>query len=151
MDNIATASQYLESLKATEPGLLQWVAESIKREVEAGGLLSLEKQASIVLSFRAEREAEKVSRARPDGTLADSDLVYAAFARCDCGAGMAYRKDSGVRGQWECSDILAGRAIRRGQPGAKTHTDPLPFAFYEVKSEQQPSANGSTTRPKKVE
>ncbi len=28
-----------------------------------------------------------------------------------------------------------------------THTDRLPFVFYEIKSEGQPSANGATTRP----
>jgi len=29
---------------------------------------------------------------------------------------------------------------------AKTAKAPLPFAFYEVKSENQPCANGATTR-----
>lgn len=82
--------------------------------------------------------------------LRDEDLIYAAAARCPCGAGLAYRRNAGPFGDkahWDCSDILTGRAIPSGQPGAKTHTDRLPFAFYEIKSERQPSANGATTRP----
>lgn len=77
----------------------------------------------------------------------DSALVYAATARCPCGAGLAYPKGMGPDGRWDCSDILAGRAIPSGQPGSVQHTGLLPFTFYEVKSETQPSANGATTRP----
>lgn len=85
----------------------------------------------------------------------DSDLLYAATARCACGAGLAYApSDPGDPSSpfkrpsaWECSDILTGRAIPSGQPGAKTHDEPAPFAFYEIKSENQPSAQGLTTRP----
>lgn len=69
-------------------------------------------------------------------------LVYAANSRCPCGAGLAYREGSGPRGAWDCSLILLGTA----DPAA-THTAVLPFVFYEVKSEVQPSANGATTRP----
>lgn len=77
-------------------------------------------------------------------------LCFAAYSRCECGAGMAYdpASDAGLNGQWECSDILLGRAIPKGQEGSRIHSNPLPFAFYEVKSENQPSANGATTRPK---
>jgi hypothetical protein len=73
----------------------------------------------------------------------DSELVYSATARCPCGAGMAY-----VPGDlyWDCSDILTNRAIHRDLPGSKTHTDRLPFIFYKIKSEGQPSAGGATTR-----
>lgn len=71
-------------------------------------------------------------------------MIYSATARCPCGAGLAY--ESGAD-SWDCSDILTGRAIPSGQPGSKKHTVRLPFAFYEVKSENQPSANGATTRP----
>ena len=77
-------------------------------------------------------------------------LVYAAHARCDCGAGLAYDPANceGEKRCWDCSDILLAKAIVKGLPGWKTHTAPLPFAFYEVKSENQPSAYGATTRPK---
>lgn len=80
-------------------------------------------------------------------------LVYAAYGRCPCGAGLAYDpcyedKSSPfvgpLSGYWDCSEILLGTA----RTDVK-HTDKLPFAFYEVKSEGQPSANGATTRPAK--
>ena len=73
-------------------------------------------------------------------------LVYAAFARCPRGAGLAYapRGESGkpIQGYWDCAAILLGTA----DEGVK-HTARLPFVFYEIKSENQPSANGATTRP----
>jgi hypothetical protein len=85
-------------------------------------------------------------------------LVFAAHSRCPCGAGLAYDptgevgriEDSPFNGPnaWDCSAILLGTAIESGQPGAVQHTGKLPFAFYEVKSENQPSAGGQTTRPK---
>lgn len=81
-------------------------------------------------------------------------LVYAATARCPCGAGLAYdpahENEPGYKpgsGSWDCSAIILGTAIPSGQPGAVTHTDRLPFAFSKVKCEGQPSANGATTRP----
>ena len=79
--------------------------------------------------------------------LTDDDLVYAATARCPCGAGLAYvpggRHPTGVpiHGYWECGDVLLGRAKPDG-----THQR-YPFVFYEIKGERQPSARGATTRP----
>lgn len=85
----------------------------------------------------------------PTGVSADR-LVFAATARCPCGAGLAYAPGaSATYGAWDCSAILMGEAIPSGQPGSVTHTDRLPFTFYEVKEERQPSANGATTRPSK--
>lgn len=77
---------------------------------------------------------------------AQDSLVYAAYYRCPCGAGMAYVKDGGTA--WDCSDILTGDAVPSGHPGAVTHTAALPFVFWEIKSELQPSAFGATTRRK---
>jgi len=75
-----------------------------------------------------------------------SNLMYAAYARCPCGAGLAYdpQGESGkpIIGYWDCSAILLGTADEN-----VTHTAQLPFVFYEIKSEGQPSAQGSTTRP----
>lgn len=78
-------------------------------------------------------------------------LTFAATWRCACGHGMAYDPDGKVRSdkdgpfvmpsQWECSAILLGIADR-----GLLHTPPAPFAFYEAKSENQPSAGGATTR-----
>lgn len=78
------------------------------------------------------------------------ELIYAATTRCPCGAGLAYKSDAEPFGEtavWDCSAILLGDAIPSGMPGSVEHTDLLPFAFYEIKSEQQPSAEGATTRP----
>lgn len=94
----------------------------------------------------AAEEAE--ARAKADaGTLKDDELIYAAYTRCPCGAGMAYPKGIGGHGFWDCSAILKGTAIPSGQPGSVKHEARLPFVFWSVKSEQQPSVNGATTRP----
>lgn len=75
-------------------------------------------------------------------------LVYAATARCPCGAGLAYQAGADpFTGAWDCSAILTGTAIPSGQLGSVEHTAVLPFVFYEIKSERQPSAHGATTRP----
>ena len=74
--------------------------------------------------------------------------------RCPCGAGLAYdpKGPSGVihGGWWDCSDILLGRAIPRGEPGWRMHEDRLPFVFYEIKSEQCVQARNLdlSTRPR---
>lgn len=75
-----------------------------------------------------------------EGKLKDKHLVYSAGARCKCGAGLAYRKNIGINGYWNCSAILKGMADISVE-----HTEKLPFVFYEVKSELQP--NQPTTRP----
>jgi hypothetical protein len=85
-------------------------------------------------------------RKRVPGSYRDKDLVYAATARCPCGAGLAHTRRAGLA-SWDCSSILKGDAIEEGAPGSVQHTDPLPFTFYEIKSEAQPSAKGATTRP----
>jgi len=71
----------------------------------------------------------------------EDELLFAAYVRCPCGAGMAYPKGIGGFGAWDCSAILLGKADKD-----KTHEATLPFAFYNIKSEGQPSANGATTR-----
>jgi hypothetical protein len=72
----------------------------------------------------------------------DDDLIYSAGSRCEkCKAGLAYPKGCGGNHQWTCSAVLKGIGTDRGHSA-------YPFAFYEIKSEQQPSANGATTRPK---
>jgi hypothetical protein len=78
-------------------------------------------------------------------------LVFAARTYCHCGHGMAYdplnevgRDESSpfkMADRWTCSAQLLDIADEK-----LTHTSPLPFAFYELKSEDQPSANGLTTR-----
>jgi hypothetical protein len=93
---------------------------------------------------------EAYNRELKEKDLADR-LIYSAYDRCGCGAGLAYDplfedKDSvfvgPLSGYWDCSKILLGTADQTVK-----HTAQLPFAFYEIKSEIQPSVNGVTTRP----
>ncbi len=93
--------------------------------------------------------------------LKDSELLYAATARCRCGAGLAYPADHKLAWKlksWFCSAFLRGD-VRLKRPateeeksnGAKegyisswcggavdateqVH-DEYPFVFYEIKSE----------------
>lgn len=117
----------------------------------------IERAIDRLVAWRDERrraryiDAEAVARSKADaGRLTDDELVYAATARCKCGAGLAYPYGIGGCGYWDCSEILKGRAVHSGKPGAVQHTARLPFTFYEVKSERQPSARGATTRPSKA-
>lgn len=92
-----------------------------------------------------EKKIERCHAMKDKFTL--EELIFAALSRCSCGAGLAYPKNTGPRGAWDCSDILLGRATPKSEGGSQEHSEVLPFAFYEVKSEEQPSANGATTRP----
>lgn len=107
---------------------------------------------------RHEKQAQELRKQAAEARLAElrkkplaDRLIYAAYSRCSCGAGLAYDpcfEDATsvfvgcLSGCWDCSAILTGVADK-----AVTHTDKLPFAFYEILSEQQPSAHGATTRP----
>jgi len=72
-----------------------------------------------------------------------SNHIYSAFDRCICGAGLiAVSK----RGYWDCAEIVLGTAAPFGDSGYVKHSSPYPFALYEIKSENQPSAKGATTR-----
>lgn len=78
-------------------------------------------------------------------------MTFAATNRCPCGLGLAY-DDTCVEdpfvipSYWDCSGILLGTADPNVQ-----HTARLPFVFYKVKSENQPSARSATTRPRQEE
>lgn len=78
-------------------------------------------------------------------------MVYAAESRCECGLGLAYdpAHPDGVRGAWRCSGVIlyASGIAPEGFKVEPIHSPPLPFMFYEIKSEDQPSAGGRTTRP----
>lgn len=79
----------------------------------------------------------------PDRPVTTADLVFAATARCKCGAGFCYPNFTrNQRGQWVCSAILLGTAAAGSE-----HDQAKAFAFWDIKSDQQPSANGATTRP----
>ena len=82
----------------------------------------------------------------PKELYAEAELTFSSDARCPCGAGLAHPTGCGSRHYWDCSDILMGLAILKDEPGSVQHTGQLPFTFYEIKSEAQPSAGGRTTR-----
>lgn len=96
----------------------------------------------IINAFHKQKAEQFKQRLESGKPFTDDDLVYSATAVCECGHGLAYPKDCGPGHYWDCSAILKGVAY----PDLK-HTAKLPFAFYDVKSENQPSANGATTRP----
>ena len=98
----------------------------------------------IMLEYHKEKVEEadnRWDRAKHGESFKDDELIYAATARCKkCGAGMACLKNVGSVRQWTCSNVLK-------DIGTDTGHDAFNFAFYEIKSELQPSANGETTRP----
>lgn len=98
---------------------------------------------------------KQASQARKEELLATpllERMTYAATSRCECGLGLAYdpAHPDGPRGSWRCSGIIlfASKIAPEGFDVNAKHTPPLPFTFYEIKGEDQPSAQGETTRPK---
>jgi hypothetical protein len=98
-------------------------------------------QATIDTYFR-EKDTAFEDRMKHNPVFQEDELLYAASARCACGHGLAYPKGCGGFHYWDCSAVLKGVQ----DPAAK-HTERLPFAFYSIKAEGQPSAYGHTTRP----
>jgi hypothetical protein len=113
-------------------------------EEEENEILARAEEVKRQRNARYLEKAKAVALRLKNGTaFEEPELIYAAFARCDCGAGYAYPKECGFGGYWECSEIL-----KRTHNKEAKHSPQLPFSFYEVKSEDQPSARGATTRPK---
>lgn len=95
-----------------------------------------------------------------DIKLTDRDLLYAATARCRCGAGLAYPMDHELAcaiGAWVCSAVLKRdvadvatdqtQAAFAGTPTVGNH-DCLPWAFFKVREETSINNHGGhTTRP----
>lgn len=99
----------------------------------------------IINAFHNQKESDFDARwARfqaGEAPFTDEELRYSAGARCSCGSGLAYPKNCGGFHRWDCSEFLKGDRT-------KPHDGPFHFAFYSIKSEDQPSAYGATTRPK---
>lgn len=104
--------------------------------------------ASAIREFDARVDADPVQvRMTGNGLpFTDDELLYAAEARCQCGAGLAHPYAcTGLTGAWWCSELL--KTTR--QPAAG-HDTPLPFAGSGIVSEAQVHATGGqvvTTRP----
>lgn len=98
-------------------------------------------------AYHAQEQNVFNQRMNDNPIFTPEELVYSAFARCKgCNAGLAYPKGCGPRHYWDCADVLTGKIQNPG----KEHVQ-FPFMFYDIKSEEQPSANGATTRPPKTE
>lgn len=83
-------------------------------------------------------------------SLTDLHLLYAAAARCRCGAGLAYesgrdhfsRKRFPGQAAWSCSSAL------KGEVGDGTVHDSLPWMLYKVREETSiNNREKATTRP----
>jgi hypothetical protein len=93
-----------------------------------------------------EQRIAEINRGNNSRAFTEEELVYAAGARCCCGAGYAYPSEIGMHGAWHCSRILKGKAA----PGSE-HDGAMPFAFWSVRGENEVRAYGNTTRPKEGE
>ena len=85
--------------------------------------------------------------------LTDHDLLYAATARCRCGAGLAHPLDHDLAIElraWVCSVVLKGDPVEidlEDHDSSEDH-DALEFAFFKVREETSVNnAGGYTTRP----
>lgn len=75
------------------------------------------------------------------------ELLFSARARCRCGSGLAYPiafEFKKHRSEWICAAVLLGEIADIPEEHGKH--DAYPFSLYEIKSEDQPSAAGATTR-----
>lgn len=92
------------------------------------------------LNRRYNEEAKKILERCDTGEppFKDEELVFARDAKCPCGERLAYPKNtSPMQGFWDCVGLLKRTAPPKGHPDAKTHTDRLPFIFWDIKSEDQ--------------
>lgn len=121
--------------------------EELKRQIHEieDKLLVLNKEYNEICRAEADIIAKRIDNAyKSKGDFTADELIFAAYSRCKCGAGMAYPENIGAYGEWSCSDILMGNIDDLST--SMEHTC-LPFMYYDVKSENQPSAHGNTTRP----
>lgn len=79
--------------------------------------------------------------------LTDLELMYAATARCKCGAGLAHPLDTAKAMElraWVCSKALKGETPKE----FRDLHDSYPFAFYKIREETSiNNDSGATTRP----
>ncbi len=107
-------------------------------------LAEREKAEAVILKYGQQKSDDfkaRWQRFEHGEHFTDADLIYSAGARCSkCQAGLAYPKGCDPWHQWTCSNVLKGIGEDKGH-------EAFPFSFYEIKSEEQPSARGATTRP----
>ena len=119
------------------------VGASYERDTSGEEVLVLHK-AERTLELDEALEQSKIIKARIEkgDTFKAHELLFSAYSRCQCGAGLAYPKNiMDPLHYWQCADMLMGEAII-----PEGHSSMLPFTMYEILSESQPSAEGATTR-----
>ncbi len=92
----------------------------------------------IINQYHRQEHEKFQQRLKDNPIFTDDELFYSAYSRCPCGHGLAYPKSCGANHYWDCSAILKGIADK-----GVTHTDQLPFAFWDIKGE---SEHRGTTR-----
>jgi len=72
----------------------------------------------------------------------EDELYFSRDKRCDCGYGLAYPNSCGPGHEWDCAGILMGVA-----DPTYTHTAVLPFAFYDIKGENDEMTTRGSVLP----
>ena len=124
--------------------------EELKAKIDAlnAELQPLEKQLREIYNEEGKETELKIKKCHSfEDKFEPEELLFSATARCSCRAGMAYpKKINSSTSSWFCSAVLLGEAKHPKDGGLTSHLE-YPFAFYSIKSEDQPSAQGATTRP----
>ena len=111
-------------------------------EAEYAMAIAQEKAAKeIIVAYERQKADDFQKRLESGVPFTDEELIYAAWNLCPCGHGMAYPKGCGAFHYWDCAGVLKGIAEKEA-----VHCGQHPFTMYNIKSENQPSANGQTTR-----
>lgn len=123
---------------------------SVSKEHYEQAVLDKTRAEQVINAYHAQKQDEFEKRwedyEQGRRFFVDDELRYSAGAKCDtCGAGLAYPESCGMHHRWDCSRVLKGETKQEEDDGKIHHS--YPFAFYEIKSEGQPSAQGATTRP----
>jgi len=92
----------------------------------------------VINQYHREKSEAFKQRLKDNPIFTDDELFYSAVTLCECGHGLAYPKDCGPGHYWDCSAVLKGIADK-----SVTHTDQLPFRFWNIKGE---SEHRGTTR-----
>ena len=89
---------------------------------DRGGIQTIFTVADNTLIQKLKQEAAEldVQKSKLLKTYKDKQLVYAATARCPCGAGLAHPKKCGQQGSWDCS--ATARPSRRDVDWSRSTT-----------------------------
>lgn len=146
MTNLTQLRKTLPELKAAIDGITRNDSAAAINELRRTlRQTTQESDALWMQDVRTQQAAVEEKLEKRQHPFEEDELVYAATARCRCGAGLAHPKHVGPYGSWHCSAVLKDVKLEIHPD----HDEPKPFTFWKVKSETQPSAGGATTRPAK--